>query len=130
VKTRWIVIAFGVLIICIGGWIMIQPLGLEQFADIFFTSSGLWVAAGLRVVLGILLWMSAAASRMPRTLRVLGVLFIVGGLAIPVIGVERLQGIAEWGAALDRNALRFAALVAIGMGTFIVWSVWPQRSAR
>ena len=127
-KARWFVIAFGVLVIFMGAWIMVRPFGLTQFADLFLTSSGLWVAAGLRVVFGVLLWMSAAASRMPRTLRVLGALFVIGGLALPVMGLERLQGIAEWGASQDGNVLRVAATLAIGLGTFVIWSVWPQRS--
>jgi hypothetical protein len=65
---------------------------------------------------------------MPRTLRVLGALFVVGGLALPGMGLERLQGIAEWGASQDGNMLRVAATLAIGLGTFVIWSVWPQRS--
>ena len=127
-KARWFVIGFGVMVVAMGAWILVKPFGLKDFADLFLTSSGLWAAAGLRVAFGIALWMAAATSRMPRTLRVLGVLFIIGGLAIPVIGLERLQGIAEWGASQDGNVLRVAATLAIGMGTFVIWSVWPQRS--
>ncbi len=129
-KARWFVIAFGVLVIFMGAWIMVRPFGLKQFADLFLTSSGLWAAAGLRVAFGIALWMAAATSRMPRTLRVLGALFVIGGLALPVMGLERLQGIAEWGASQDGDLLRVAATLAIGLGTFVIWSVWPRRSER
>ena len=81
-----LVIAFGVLVICMGAWIMVRPFGLKQFADLFLTSTGLWAAVALRLTFGVLLWMSASASRMPRTLRVLGALFVIGGLALPVVG--------------------------------------------
>jgi len=128
VKIRWFVIAWGVLVMCFGAWVMLQPLSLMQVADLFLTSRGLWMAVAVRVGFGILLWVSAAASRTPRTLRVLGALFVIGGLALPVVGLERVQGIAEWGTGLDDNVLRVVALLAIGLGAFVVWSMWPRRS--
>jgi hypothetical protein len=128
VKARWFVLGFGIMVVAMGAWILVKPFGLKDFADLFVTPSGLWWAAALRVTFGIALLMAAATSRMPRTLRVLGVLFIMGGLAIPVLGLERLQGIAEWGASRDANELRVPALFAFAMGGFIIWSVWPRRS--
>lgn len=129
-KVRWLVIAFGVLVMCMGAWIMVRPFGLKQFADLFLTSSGLWAAVALRLTFGVLLWMSASASRMPRTLRVLGALFVIGGLALPVVGLARLQGIAEWGAGQDGNVLRVVATLAVGLGAFVIWSVSPRRNER
>jgi hypothetical protein len=128
VKIRWFVIALGALVMCFGAWAMVQPFSLTQIADLFLTRGGLWAAVALRVAFGVLLWMSAPASRMPRTLRVLGALFVLGGLALPVVGLERMQGIAEWGAVQDGSVLRVVALMAVGLGTFIVWSMWPRKS--
>ena len=127
-KARWFVISFGVMVVAMGAWILVKPFGLQDFADLFVTPSGLWLAAALRVSFGVALWMAAAASRMPRALRVLGVLFIIGGLAIPVIGLEGLREIAEWGASQDANGLRVAGLFAFALGGFVIWSVWPRRS--
>ena len=125
--ARWFVAGFGLLVICVGAFVLVQPLGLKGFADVFLTSSGLWFAAGLRVVVGILLWISAATSRTPRVLRVFGVLFVLGGIFILVTGLERMQAIAEWGVGLDASVLRGVGLMAIAMGAFFVWSVWPRR---
>jgi len=117
------------MVVAMGAWILVKPFGLEDFVDLFVTPSGLWLAAALRVSFGLALWMAAAASRMPRTLRVLGVLFIISGLAIPVIGLERVRGIAEWRASQGGNYLTYAAMFAFGLGGFVIWSVWPRRSA-
>lgn len=127
-KIRWFVIAWGVLVMCFGVWAVVQPFSLTQIADLFLTRGGLWAAVALRVAFGVLLWMSAPASRMPRTLRVLGALFVLGGLVLPVVGLERMQGIAEWGAGQDGSVLRVVALMAVGLGAFIVWSMWPRKS--
>ena len=126
-KVRWFVVAWGMLVMLFGAWAMVRPFSLTQIADLFLTSSGLWAAVALRVAFGVLLWVVAPAARMPRTLRVLGALFVLGGLALPVVGLERLQAIAAWGAGQDGNVLRVVALMAVGLGAFIVWSMWPRR---
>lgn len=125
--ARWLVAGFGLLVICVGAFVLVQPLGLKGFSDVFLTSSGLWFAAGLRLVVGVLLWISAAASRTPRVLRVFGALFVLGGILLPVVGLERMQAVAEWGAGQDASVLRGVGLMATAMGAFFVWSVWPRR---
>jgi len=127
VKLRGFVIAFGVLFMFFAVFAIVQPSALTRMAHVFLPNAGLWAAVALRVGVGILLWMSAGLSRMPRTLRVLGALFVIGGLALPVLGLERLQGIAEWGAGQEPVVLRVVAVAAFGLGAFIVWSMWPRR---
>ena len=127
-KARWFVFAWGVLFLCLGGWVLIQPRGLVTFADLFLTGTGLWVAVALRLVIGVLLWMSAGVSRTPRIFKVLGALFIFSAFALPVAGLERIRRIADWGAGLDDPVLRVVSLVVIGLGAFIAWSAWPRRT--
>jgi hypothetical protein len=130
VKARWFVLAWGALCMCVGVWVLIQPRGLVQSADLFLTSSGLWVAVVLRLLVGVLMWMSATVSRTPRVLRVLGALFVFSAFALPVVGLERMRRIADWGAGLGDPVLRGVSLVVVGLGAFIVWTVWPRRSER
>ncbi len=124
--ARRLIMVFGWLIIGVGLWALILPRGLVDFADLFLTSTGLWVAVALRIGVGTLLWVAAPESRFPRTLRILGALFVASGIALPMVGLSRMQAIAEWGAALDDPVLRAVSMLVIGLGGFIVWSVWPQ----
>jgi hypothetical protein len=126
--ARWFVVAWGALFMCLGFWVLIQPRGLVEFADLFLTSTGLWVAVVLRLVVGVLLWTSAGVSRTPRVLKVLGALFVFSAFALPVVGLERMRRIADWGAGLDDPVLRAVSLLVIGLGGFIAWSVLPRRS--
>ena len=127
-KAGWFLVAFAVLFMGVGAWVLVQPRGLVEFADLFLTSSGLWVAVALRLTVGALLWVSATASRTPRVLRVLGALFVVSALALLVVGLDRMMAIADWGAGLDDLVLRCVSLVPLGLGAFIAWSVWPRRT--
>lgn len=126
--ARWIVTGFGLFVVCVGTWVLVQPYGLKEFADLFLTPGGLWFAVALRLTMGVLLWICASASRTPLVVRVLGAMFFLSGLALPIVGLDRMLQLAEWGAIRDPSALRGVGLVAAVLGAFIVWSVWPRRS--
>lgn len=126
--ARWTVVGLGVLVVTIGAWVLFDPAQLVAYGNRFATPAGLWIAVSLRLGVGALLWFTAGASRTPVLLRVLGVLFILSGLALAVLGLERLQGIVDWGTALDPVTLRGVGLVAALVGAFLIWSVSPRRS--
>ena len=126
--ARWLVAGFGVLVATIGAWAVFDPAQLVAFGTRFTSPAGLWTAVGLRLAVGLLLWITAAASRTPIVLRVLAVLFILSGVSLPFLGVDRLQGIVDWGASLDAIALRGFGLAVALVGAFLVWSVSPRRS--
>lgn len=126
--ARSFVIAFSMLVMGVGLWVMVDPNGLVTFAEVFLTPSGLWVAVVIRLTVGALLWVTATASRTPIVLRVLGALFFVSGLALPFVGLERMLSIAAWGSGLDDWVLRCVGLLAATLGVFIIWSVLPRKS--
>jgi len=128
VTARRFLIGFGVFVIAVAVWTIVQPLGLQRFSEQVLTEKGFGVAVVFRLIVGVLLWVTASASRTPRVLKALGALFILSGIALAIIGLDRLQGIADWGAGLDHAILRTVGLVAGAMGAFIIWSVWPRRS--
>ncbi|MGW8282456.1 MAG: hypothetical protein ACWGON_04060, partial [Gemmatimonadota bacterium] len=82
----------------------------------------------LRLTVGILLLLSASTSRVPRTLRVIGVLFVVAAIALPFVGLDGLTGIVEWGSSLDSTVLRAVGFLAVALGGFFIWSVLPPAS--
>jgi len=92
-----IVAVFGVLIMGVGLMMAISPGTLVDFAESILSPGGLGFAAAMRVTLGILLWAASSASRTPKALKVFGVLFILGGLAIPFIGVDRMRAMVGCG---------------------------------
>jgi len=126
--ARWFIAGFAVLVALVGAYTVIEPTGLEAVARSFLTETGLLVAAALRLTVGVLLWVAAPVSRAPVVLRVLGVLFVLSGLTLPIVGLDRLIGIVDWGAGLDELALRGAGLLAAGLGTFLLWSVSAPAS--
>lgn len=126
--ARWLVVGFGVLVACLGATAVVWPDRLVEFAEMFLTIRGLWIAVALRLALGVVLWITAEASRTPLVFRVFGALYFASGIAFPILGLEFLNGMVEWGSTLDDFALRGMGLVAAVFGTFLVWSAAPRRS--
>ena len=126
--AEWIVSAFGVLVLFFGAAIAARPAVLPAFADLFLSPAGFWIAVGFRFVMGLLMWRVAGSSRAPAALRLLGGLMVISAFALPLIGLDGLTAIAEWGAGLSRWVLRNVGLLAALLGAFITWAVSPRRS--
>ena len=106
---------------------MFWPRGLLLAASHFATPGGLYIAAGLRVGIGLVLLLAARGSLTPNLLRVLGVLAFVGGLATPLVGVERVRAILDWCSHQGPIILRLGAAFALALGSFIAYAVLSQR---
>jgi hypothetical protein len=106
------------------------PSVLLEFGQSLQTLSAHLVAAVIRIIFGAVLVWGASASRMPRTLRVFGVLIIVGGVLTPLFGVERFQAILSWFSSQGPLLMRAWASTAVIFGVFVAYVVnSPRRTA-
>src|SRR5436309_2028973 len=85
------------------------PDRLMALAPYFVTPVGIYVAAALRISIGLLLARVAPISRAPKTLRILGVIAVLGGVATLFLGTERAQTILEWWSAQGPVFIRVGA---------------------
>lgn len=121
---------FGLVIACIGLVGVAVPTALLEISSFALTPAGFYSAAAFRIVVGVVLIVAAAPSRMPGTVRVLGVLIVIAGLATPFVGVDRLRAVVDWWSALGPIYMRAWAALAVALGLFIVYAVSPKgRSA-
>jgi hypothetical protein len=95
----------------------------------FATPAGLYGAAAVRIAMGLVVILCAAASRAPKTLRALGALVCVQGLAATLLGPDRARAILEW-EAMHTVLLRAGALVALATGGFIAFAVTPPSKEQ
>lgn len=86
------------------------------------TPAKLYLFAAVRVLLGAPLLLAPAAARMPRTLRAIGAVMVLAGLATPLFGVARIQDIVSWWAASGPLAARAWAATLVLLGGFIVYA--------
>ena len=106
---------------------LVAPSQLLDFGRSLLTEAGLYAVAAVRVAIGLLLLLAARQSRMPRTLRVFGIVVIVSGLATPFFGVDRAVAMFNWLSAQPPALIRAVATLAIVFGAVVVYATIPRR---
>jgi hypothetical protein len=117
------IIAFGLLILVLGGLGVVRPPALVGIVErLTGSAAGLYVAFAFRVILGLLLLAAAAGTRFPVAIRVLGIVVLISAAAIPIIGRERLHRLTTWWARRPATVIRATSLFACAFGAFLVYS--------
>jgi hypothetical protein len=122
----FVALAVGLAIAVLGVLGIAWPESLASILRHSQSTAGVYFGAGLRVVLGISLLLSARRSRTPDILRVLGVVFLVAGLVGPLLGLEFLRSGIDVFLSLGRGASAAWGVIALGLGLFIAWAVTPR----
>ena len=116
------IIALGIaaLLILVGLTGVLWPEGLMDLMKYSFTSTGIYVAAISRMVLGGLLLVAAVATRTPKTIRVIAVIIFLAGVATALISPDRAQVLKDWWLSHGPDFLRIAACFPLAVGFFIL----------
>lgn len=122
-----VVIALGAVIAAAGLTGMAAPSILLEVGRSLQTPGALYLVAAIRIALGALLFWAAPASRLPRTLRVIGALVVLAGLITPLLGVERVQAVLTWWSQQGQLFMRATPGVAVVIGGFLIYAFAPTR---
>ena len=121
-----LVLALFTIVVSVVG--IVSPDSVMTLRRLYYTPTGLYVGGAVRVAMGLVLILAASNSRWPRTLRALGAVVCLQGLAANLFGLERARAILEW-EAMHTALLRAGAVVALGSGGFIAFAVAASRRA-
>jgi hypothetical protein len=117
--------AFFVMIVGLTG--VFAPVRLLNVARYAVTPLGLYAIAALRIGIGLVLMVVAPSSRAPKTMRALGAVVFIAGLATPFFGVERARAILAWEASRGTAPLRVGAGLGFAIGSFMAFAVATGR---
>jgi hypothetical protein len=115
-----IALGIGALLILLGLTGVLWPEGLLDLVKYSFTSTGIYVIAITRMVLGALLLVAASATRTPKTIRVIAVIIFLAGVATALINPERAQLLKDWWLSHGPDILRIVACFPLAVGFFIL----------
>lgn len=119
----WLVALFVIIAGIIG---IVAPDRLMSLRWIAATQLGLLGFSVLRVTIGVVLIMSAPATRAPRALQAAGAVMLFAGMATPLFGVERTKAVLAWEAAQGPQLMRASAAAALAMGGFLAFVLTPR----
>jgi hypothetical protein len=119
---RRLVVLFGLIIIAVGIVAIVWPE--QSFAVVLHWPAEvlLFVAVAVRVVLGVVLILAAPHCRFPKTMYVLGVVYLIGALVIGLLGTSRLQSLGQWWFHQPPMFLQFAYAAVVILGAFLVYA--------
>ncbi|MBW2267388.1 MAG: hypothetical protein JRH16_02335 [Deltaproteobacteria bacterium] len=121
----FIVSLIGLAILCVGLAGVVSPAGLIALVSNWRPAWRIPIAAALRIVFGVALWLAALDSHAPAALRALGALSFAAGLALPFVGRARVDALIDWWTQRSAGTIRCWAGVAALLGGFSIWAVLP-----
>ena len=127
-RTLALLIALFVMAVGLAG--IFTPDSLMTVGRYVVTPLGLYAVAAFRVGIGFVLMLVARISRAPTTLRTLGAVVLIAGLATPLFGVERARAVLDWEATQGTALIRVVAGLLVALGGFIAFAVAGGRLAR
>ncbi len=80
------------------------------------------MAAGVRVVLGVILLVAAPRCRFPRTLRALGFIALGAAAVVLLLGASRLEGVVRWWLGQPEPFVQSVYAATVLFGGFLVYS--------
>jgi hypothetical protein len=117
---------FGVFIAVLGVVGFLSPPRLLALVARAATQLGLYLIAGVRLLLGATLLIIAPSSNAPTYLQILGVVAIFSGIITPFFGVRRFERMLDWWRKLPAWSIRLWSVFVFVFGLSLIWAVIPM----
>ncbi len=121
-----LVMGLGVFIILASLWVLVFPEQLVSLTD-WESREMLYVAAGMRVVIGLVLVLSASSTRSPTGIRVVGGLTVLAGIGLLFIPIDLWRDLIQYWLVDNLAMYRFGGgAFGILIGAFFVHASSPK----
>jgi uncharacterized protein YjeT (DUF2065 family) len=112
----------GTVIVCIGLVYLIKPEVLKNFMRFFAKGSRLYLAALVRLALAIVFFSGARQCGVRWVIVLFGLLFLLSGLLIFMLGLEKAKSIINWYQKQPVFIFRVIAIIVLSVGLIIVYA--------
>ena len=112
----------GIVIVAIGIVYVLKPGVMKRLFEFFKKGSRLYVAAPIRLTLGVVFLLGARECKQPWVIFVLGIILLISGVLVLVLGPKKLVPILEWFQGQSEILQRVVALIVLAVGVIIIIS--------
>ncbi len=113
----------GVVLALMGVIFVIHPLLVRKLWAFFIVGKRIYLAALIRVILGVLFLLAASACRLPIVIIVIGILMLAAAVLIVSLKKETIDAMINYWLSKPLIVVRLISLVLIAFGALIVYSV-------
>lgn len=117
----------GMFLACLGILGVASPETFLEAVRFFQAPPVIYLAAIIRVVIGIILIVAARESRFRMIIRVLGILIMIGGLLTPFWGAQLASAILNSWTEGGSSIVRLWAVFSLALGVFVVYAIAAKR---
>jgi hypothetical protein len=125
--TRVLALSVGVLLIIQGLLGILAPDAFVGVVRLFQSPFMVYLAAALRIAIGIVLLSAVKGSHLPMFLCIFGVFVVIGGVLTPFVGARFAHTILALWSSRGPGLVRLFALVSLALGLLTLYAVSPKR---
>ena len=111
----------GILFVCIAVVYLIKPDVMKRLMEFFKQGKRLYFAGLIRFVLAVVFLLAARECKLFWVIFAFGILFIISGLLVFVIPLEKIKSYIGWWQKQSLILLRFLALLTLVIGAIIIY---------
>jgi len=119
---KWAVPIIGILIIIEAVAILLKPQLAYKLIDFLARGKRLYLRAPVRLILAVILLLCASQSKLPAVITILGILFLIAGIAEITISLDRQKKILAWWRRKPPAFLRIAAIIILLLGVALIYA--------
>ena len=117
-----VVAVLGLFMIVLGSVVMAVPSFVTRLA-LLHQGRKYFAVAAARLVIGLILLMVAAETRLPMFLRFFGTLVLFSGVMMLLVGRERTRSFSQWLSHPPHTLVRLGGLVVVAIGAPLFYAV-------
>lgn len=112
----------GIVFIFMTSVYFLKPDIMKRLMEFFKQGKRIYFAGLIRFALAIVFLLAAGDCKMPWVIIVFGILFIISGLLIFILGLEKVKSYISWWQKQSVVLLRVIALIGLAFGAIIIYS--------
>jgi len=112
----------GILIALVGIIYFLRPDVMKWLMEFFKKGKRIYFAGLIRFALAVVFLVAARECKHSWVIFAFGILFIISGLLIFMLGLEKLKSIIDWYQKQSVLLLRVVAVIALAIGAVIIYS--------
>ena len=112
----------GVVILIAAIVYLLKPDIAKRLLEFFKKGKRIYFLGLIRLVLAVVFLLGARECDITWVIAAFGILFLISGLSIFMLGLEKLKAILDWYQKKSALFLRLIALIALAIGGVIIYS--------
>ena len=122
---KWAALVIGMFLTCVGLVGLAVPMALFEVARTGQSAPWIYLAAAVRVLIGVVLYFAAPRSRLPLVMAVLGTVIFMAGVLTPLAGSGAAILILDSWSVLGPVVVRLFGILALLIGGVVIYATLP-----